>query len=189
MHLLKRLSASTLLISAVGLLPACGDAAPLQANMMADSSGVQRLEATPKQIPLTGKNGLLELDGAATEQVPGDDHDEVDPTTLDCAQIKQKFEKDVAALFGMVEFHQLMRTQPYIQATEALTAGAEAHCEGMATLVKKVDPPSCETLNSRLKEAFEALKATPEWKKLQGLQEWTALKVGAQQLKVANCGE
>jgi hypothetical protein len=189
MHLFKTMSAVTVLLSVSALLSACGDSALLQADTAKLGAGVQRLEGTPKQLPLTGKNGLLELDGAATQQVPGDDHDEVDPATLDCDQIKKKFEKDVAALFGMVEFHQLMSTEAYTRASDALTAGAEAKCDGMTGLVKKVDPPTCETLNTRLKEAFDALKATPEWQKLHSLQEWTALKVGAQQLKVANCGE
>ena len=189
MQRLKTMSAVTVLFSVSVLLSACGDSALLQADVAAVGAGVQRLEGTPKQLPLTGKYGLLELDGAATQQVPGDDHDEVDPATLDCDQIRQKFQRDVAALYGMVEFHQLMGTEAYTRASDALTAGGEAKCDGMTGLVKKVDPPTCETLNTRLKTAFDDLKATPEWQKLHSLQEWTALKVGAQQLKVANCGD
>ncbi len=131
------------------------------------------------QLAPPAKVSIIAAAAAALPE-PNQDGDAPPP---DCARAQAQYDKAFTELNGMVEWHALHSLDPFIKASTSASAANDNDC----SLSAKRSGEDCGELLGAFDDAYENLRATPQYVTLDATVEWHAVLSAFQALQVGSC--
>ena len=166
------------------LLAACGQTAAV--DLVATTSSSSAL--LHPYVPLGGNLGFLAVETQNDQDEPSTDDksDSESEDKVDCAAATHTFQRAYSGLLGMVEWRQTTRLEAFKAGADAATQAVKQGCNGEMQWAKDHEK-SCSDLAADIKQGWEGVQKSDEYKKIKFSVEWGVIKKAFLVMQAGHC--